>query len=102
MSKPAIILAALVMSAAQLATSNAATAAPKPNQIVSFTDLHNAVDAGLIEWNDCKPGPTGNKTVSVADYERYVQHSNVPLPKNQLIDYAQVLKYARHSQSCRK
>jgi hypothetical protein len=94
----AILALALLWPTPSLAASSLST--PKPNQVLSFKVLHNVVDAGLLQWKDCKPGPTSLQAVSVADFERYVEHKPIPLPANREITYSEAIQYGLHDQAC--
>ncbi len=71
------------------------------NRLISFNDLHLLVAAGKLSWEHCKPGPSGNKIVSGADFQKYIQHRDMrSFPARMMVSYSVALKYAATKQKC--
>ena len=95
-------LVALVLATAGVAMAKEAPPTPLPNQLITYTNVQSAVDAHLLQWKDCKAMPGSNRAISFADYKATVAHVAIPgsFPDNQMITYAQALKYRDLTQKC--
>ena len=73
----------------------------RPNRLITFNDLHVLVADGRLSWEHCKPGPSGKKIVSGADFQKYIQHGDMRnFPAGMMVSYSDALKYAATKQKC--